>query len=227
MIVTERWGLIPFKEAWERQRELAFRVERGDAPNTFVLCQHPTVITIGKNGTSENVLASDDELRQKHIDVIPIDRGGDVTVHNPGQLVGYPIFNLNTLKPDLHWFLRTLEASIIDSLSQFGIESSTVPGLTGVWVAERRKICAIGIHCRKWVIYHGFALNVFNDLRDFDLIVPCGIKDRAVTSIELEASGKPSKPGGKVSMEAVENSVENSIHINFSALSGITKIEIG
>ncbi len=220
MIVTERWGLVPFRESWERQRELAFRVERGDAPNTLVLCQHPTVITIGKNGTSDNVLAGMDVLRDRSVEVIPIDRGGDVTIHNPGQLVGYPIFNLATLKPDLHWFLRTLEASIIDSVSQFGIESSTVKGLTGVWVAEARKICAIGIHCRKWVIYHGFALNVCNDLADFDMIVPCGISDREVTSIERETGEKPS-------FTDVEKAVENSIHINFSALTGITKIEIG
>ncbi|MDZ4744526.1 MAG: lipoyl(octanoyl) transferase LipB [bacterium] len=219
IIVTERWGLIPFREAWERQRELAFRVERGDAPNTLVLCQHPTVITIGKNGTNDNVLAAADLLHQKHIEVIDIDRGGDVTVHNPGQLVGYPIFNLNSLKPDLHWFLRTLEASIVDTVSHFGIQSSTVKGLTGVWVEETRKICAIGIHCRKWVIYHGFALNVFNDLSDFGLIVPCGISDRAVTSIALETAVKPL-------FEAVEKSVENSIRINFSVLTSINKIEI-
>lgn len=220
MIVTERWGLVPFQEAWERQRELAFRVERGDAPNTLVLCQHPTVITIGRNGTTDNVLEDAARLSARGVDVIPIDRGGDVTIHNPGQLVGYPIFNLTTLKPDLHWFLRTLEASIIDSVSQFGIESSTVKGLTGVWVAEARKICAIGIHCRKWVIYHGFALNVYNDLADFDMIVPCGIPGRDVTSVERETGGKPS-------MELVEKAVENSIHINFSVLTGITKIEIG
>lgn len=219
MIAVERWGLIPFREAWERQRELAFRVERGDAPNTLVLCQHPTVITVGKNGTNDNVLASADLLRLRGVEVIPIDRGGDVTVHNPGQLVGYPIFNLTTLKPDLHWFLRTLEASIIDAVLHFGIQSATVKGLTGVWVEEQRKICAIGIHSRKWVIYHGFALNVFNDLREFEMIVPCGITDRAVTSIWLETGKAPS-------MEEVEKSVENSIHLNFSVLPAVNKIEI-
>ena len=219
MIVAERWGIVPFREAWERQRELAFRVESGDAPNTLVLCQHPTVITVGKNGTTDNVIAAPDLLHMRGVEVIAIDRGGDVTLHNPGQLVGYPIFNLATMRPDIHWFLRTLEASIIDSISQFGIKSSTVKGLTKVWVEESRKICAIGIHCRKWVIYHGFALNVFNDLSEFEYIVPCGIPDRDVSSILKETGIAPS-------MEDVEKSVENSIHINFSALTGINKIEI-
>lgn len=219
MIAVERWGLIPFREAWERQRELAFRVERGQTENTLVLCQHPTVITMGKNGTTDNVLATQSLLAMRNVEVIPIDRGGDVTVHNPGQLVGYPIFNLNTLKPDLHWFLRTLEDAIIDSISTFGIKSSTVKGLTGVWVDEMRKICAIGIHSRKWVIYHGFALNVFNDLREFDYIVPCGISDRAVTSIFKETGVAPS-------MDEVEKSVDNSIRRYFSVLSGINKIDI-
>jgi len=211
MIVTERWGLVPFNEAWERQRELAFRVEQGLAPNTLVFCEHPTVITIGKSGSMDNVVAQGAALRARGIDVIPIDRGGDVTMHNPGQLVGYPVFHLSTLKEDLHWFLRSLEESICEAVAMFDISASVVPGLTGVWVDNMRKICAIGIHCRKWVIYHGFALNVFNDLRDFNLIVPCGIRDKEVTSIVQETGKKPE-------MIAVEKAVENCITRKFSGL---------
>lgn len=209
MIAVERWGLIPFDEAWERQRELAFRVERGEAPNTLVLCQHPTVITIGRNGTDANVLATRPLLEAQGVSVVPIDRGGDVTLHNPGQLVGYPIFNLTTLKPDLHWYLRTVEDAIIDTVAAYGITGDRVDGLTGVWVDGQRKVCAIGIHCRKWVVYHGFALNVVNDLREFQYIVPCGISDRAVTSIAAEA-GRP------VTMDDVEATVVDAFHRRFT-----------
>ncbi len=209
MIAVERWGLIPFDEAWERQRELAFRVERGEAPNTLVLCQHPTVITIGRNGTDANVLAARPLLEAQGVSVVPIDRGGDVTLHNPGQLVGYPVFNLTTLKPDLHWYLRTVEDAIIDTVAAYGIVGDRVDGLTGVWVGGQRKVCAIGIHCRKWVVYHGFALNVVNDLREFQYIVPCGISDRAVTSIAVEA-GRP------VTMDEVEATVVDAFHRRFT-----------
>lgn len=209
MIAVERWGLIPFDEAWERQRELAFRVERGEAPNTLVLCQHPTVITIGRNGTDANVLAARPLLEAQGVSVVPIDRGGDVTLHNPGQLVGYPVFNLTTLKPDLHWYLRTVEDAIIDTVAAYGITGDRVDGLTGVWVDGQRKVCAIGIHCRKWVVYHGFALNVVNDLREFQYIVPCGISDRAVTSIAVEA-GRP------VMMDEVEATVIGAFHRRFT-----------
>lgn len=209
MIAVERWGLIPFDEAWERQRELAFRVERGEAPNTLVLCQHPTVITIGRNGTDANVLAARPLLEAQGVSVVPIDRGGDVTLHNPGQLVGYPIFNLTTLKPDLHWYLRTVEDAIIDTVGAYGITGDRVDGLTGVWVDGQRKVCAIGIHCRKWVVYHGFALNIVNDLREFQYIVPCGISDRAVTSIAAEAS----RP---VTMDEVEATVVEAFHRRFT-----------
>lgn len=209
MIAVERWGLIPFDEAWERQRELAFRVERGEAPNTLVLCQHPTVITIGRNGTDANVITARPLLEAQGVSVVPIDRGGDVTLHNPGQLVGYPVFNLTTLKPDLHWYLRTVEDAIIDTVGAYGIVGDRVDGLTGVWVDGQRKVCAIGIHCRKWVVYHGFALNVVNDLREFQYIVPCGISDRAVTSIAAEV-GQP------VTMDDVEARVVEAFHRRFT-----------
>lgn len=185
-VTVEHWGVIPFREAWIRQKELVRRVESGATGNTLVLCQHPTVITIGRTGTHDNIHIAESWLERQGIDVVEIDRGGDVTIHNPGQLVGYPVFNLNTLRTDLHWFLRSIEQAIINVVDTFGIKGDRVGGLTGVWVEQQRKICAIGIHCRRWITYHGFALNVCNDLSEFNLIIPCGIPDRQVTSVSAE-----------------------------------------
>ena len=186
MFEVENWGLIDYEEAWARQMELVKSVQENRDRNVLVLCQHPTVITIGKNGTNKNVVANHDFLTMMGVKVIDIDRGGDVTLHNPGQMVGYPIFNLSSYKEDLHWFLREIEQTIIDLTSVFGIESARVEGMTGVWVESKRKICAMGMHCSRWVTYHGFALNVNNKVREFDYIVPCGIQDKGVTSIEIE-----------------------------------------
>lgn len=186
MFQVENWGLIDYEEAWARQMELVKSVQDKRDRNVLVLCQHPTVITIGKNGTNKNVVANHDFLTMMGVKVIDIDRGGDVTLHNPGQIVGYPIFNLSSYKEDLHWFLREIEQTIIDLTSVFGIESARVEGMTGVWVESKRKICAMGMHCSRWVTYHGFALNVNNNVREFDYIVPCGIQDKGVTSIEVE-----------------------------------------
>jgi lipoyl(octanoyl) transferase len=186
MFQVENWGLIDYEEAWARQMELVKSVQENRDRNVLVLCQHPTVITIGKNGTNKNVVANHDFLTMMGVKVIDIDRGGDVTLHNPGQMVGYPIFNLSSYKEDLHWFLREIEQTIIDLTSVFGIESARVEGMTGVWVESKRKICAMGMHCSRWVTYHGFALNVNNNVGEFDYIVPCGIQDKGVTSIEVE-----------------------------------------
>ncbi|MBI3258116.1 MAG: lipoyl(octanoyl) transferase LipB [Ignavibacteriae bacterium] len=188
MIEIEEWGLIDFNEAWERQRILAADVLKGEKRSTLVLCEHPTVITIGRNGTDANVIATTDTLTEKRVNVIPINRGGDVTLHNPGQLVGYPIFKLTDFREDLHWFLREIEECIIATIGQFGVLGSRVDGSTGVWIEHQRKVCAIGIHCSRWVTSHGFALNVNNDIREFEMIIPCGITDKEVTSIEIESS---------------------------------------
>lgn len=187
MIEIEEWGLIDFNEAWERQRTLAAQVLKGEKPSTLVLCEHPTVITIGRNGTEANVIATQDELAERSINVIPINRGGDVTLHNPGQLVGYPIFRLTDFREDLHWFLREIEECIIATIGQFGVLGGRVEGSTGVWIEHQRKVCAIGIHCSRWVTSHGFALNVNNDIREFEMIIPCGITDKEVTSIQIES----------------------------------------
>jgi lipoyl(octanoyl) transferase len=186
MFTVVDWGTIEFEEAWRRQRELSDAILLEGAPDTLVLCQHPDVITLGRITKQGSVVTNADLLRARGINVLEIDRGGEATVHNPGQLVGYPIFDLNRTKPDLHWFLRMIEQSIIDALMSFGLPTGRVPGLTGVWVEEQRKICAIGIHCRRWVTTHGFALNVNNDLSLFQDIVPCGITDRGVTSLSRE-----------------------------------------
>lgn len=182
------WGRIDFQTAWRRQRELVDAVLFDDEPDTLVFCEHDPVITLGRTTTEGSVLLPRDMLASNGIDVIEIDRGGEATVHNPGQLIAYPIFHLERTKPDLHWFMRTLEQAVIDALIPFGIHAGRVQGLTGVWVNDARKICAIGVHCRKWVISHGLALNVHNDLALFNAIVPCGIHDRGVTSIEHELS---------------------------------------
>lgn len=186
MIEIQNWGLIDYQVAWEKQKQLVEEIQKGRNKNVFVLCEHPTVITIGKNGTVDNLLLSDKEFEEKNVKVIWNNRGGDVTMHNPGQLVGYPIFNLSCYKEDLHWFLREIEERIIETVAEFGIASSRVEGLTGVWIENQRKICAIGMHCSRWVTSHGFALNVANDLGEFGYIVPCGIDDKEVTSISKE-----------------------------------------
>ncbi len=186
MIKNEDWGLIDYGEAWARQKGFVTGIQNCKLLSTLILCEHPSVITIGRNGSRNNVISKPDFLKSKGISVYEIDRGGDVTLHNPGQLVGYPIFNLKDFKTDLHWFLREIETCIIDILADYGIKAGIVEKLTGVWIENKRKICAIGLHCSQWVTSHGFALNVNNDLNQFDFIVPCGIKDKEVTSIKQE-----------------------------------------
>jgi lipoyl(octanoyl) transferase len=152
----------------------------------LILCEHPPVLTIGREGGEHHVKIDPALLSLQGIEMIPINRGGDITAHNPGQLIGYPLFNLSEFKEDLHWFLRSIEDIIMQVLEEYGIASGRVEGKTGVWIKEERKICAIGLHCSRWVTSHGFALNVNNDLSIFDLIIPCGIPDKEVTSIKRE-----------------------------------------
>ena len=211
---VQDWGLIDFNDAWRRQRELSDAILHEDAPDTLVFCEHPSVITLGRNTQEGSVVEAMSTLAGNNVEVIEINRGGEATVHNPGQLVGYPIMNLQRSKPDLHWFLRTIEQCIIDALKDFGIDSGRVDGLTGVWVGGQEKICAIGIHCSRWVTSHGFALNVNNDLSLFNTIVPCGITDRGVTSMEKLV-------GGPVDLADVKRSIESAFreHIESMTLS--------
>ncbi len=185
-IIIEDWSLIPFREAWSRQEEYVREIQKGNRSSTLILCEHPAVLTIGREGGEHNVTVSGEMLASMNIETIPINRGGDITAHNPGQLIGYPLFHLSRFKEDLHWFLREIEEIIIQVLEEYGIESGRVEGKTGVWIENERKICAIGLHCSRWVTSHGFALNVNNDLSLFDMIIPCGIPDKSVTSMSKE-----------------------------------------
>ncbi len=185
-MTTEDWGLIEFSEAWRRQREIADAILVSASDDVLVTCQHPPVITRGRRTRDDAMLTSDALLHQRGITIVDVDRGGEATAHNPGQLVCYPVVNLEHFRPDLHWYLRALEDAVIVTLADLGLASGRVDGKTGVWIDGSRKICAIGIHCRKWVTTHGLALNVSNDLTIFDNIIPCGITDSAVTSLSQE-----------------------------------------
>jgi lipoate-protein ligase B len=173
-------GLVPYAEALAWQRRLAEdRIARHLPHDLLLLLEHPPVITLGRTAHGPHV------LRPDGIDVVEVERGGDVTYHGPGQLVGYPIIDLTGLKPDLHWYLRTLEQALITGLVELGITAERRPGFTGVWTGGR-KIASIGIHVKRWVTWHGFALNVTTDLAAFDRIVPCGIAGVRMTSVERE-----------------------------------------
>ncbi len=175
-------GVVGYQQAYALQRHLHGARLRGEIPDTLLLLEHPPVITLGKGFQAEHLLFAPEFYAQRGVEVCPTDRGGDVTCHMPGQLVGYPIFDLQSHGRDLHRFLRQLEEVLIRVLREYGIEAGRAPGYTGVWVGNE-KIAAIGIKVVRWVSMHGFALNVNNDLSLFGLIVPCGITDRGVTSI--------------------------------------------
>lgn len=180
-------GLIAFAEAWDFQRELVTARKAGAIPNVILFCQHPNVITLGRNGKREHLLASDSILRQMGVEFHATDRGGDITYHGPGQLVGYPILDLGCLRKDVVWYVRQLEEAMIRTSADFGVVATRRPGFTGVWVGadgREEKLAAIGVHISRWVTSHGFAYNVSTDLRYFDLIVPCGIADKKPVSLE-------------------------------------------
>jgi lipoyl(octanoyl) transferase len=177
-----RFQIEPYEKIWNLQRELQKEVIANRSHSYLILTQHNPVITLGKSGTYENLLLSQQELKKKKIQFFEIDRGGDITYHGPGQLVGYPILNLENLKKDIHWYLRTLEQIIMETLQEYTIPSRRIHGLTGVWI-DNKKICAIGIKTTRWVTMHGFALNINTDLAPFQAIVPCGIQQMGITSI--------------------------------------------
>jgi lipoyl(octanoyl) transferase len=175
-------GRVDYGDALELQKQAEADRKLGLTGDQLLLLEHPHVITLGRNGHMENLLAGDDVLSRAGIGFFPINRGGDVTYHGPGQLVGYPILDLRDWKRDVGAYVRTLEQCIIDTLAEYGIEAGRIPKLTGVWV-DGRKIAAIGIHLSRWVTSHGFALNVSTDLSYFQYIVPCGLT-KPVTSME-------------------------------------------
>ena len=193
-------GMIPYAEAWELQTSLNERLKEsrnnGHAGDTvlheLLFCEHPPVYTLGKSGSEENLRITDQDLRQKSIEFFKINRGGDITYHGPGQIVGYPIFDLNRFFTDVHRYVRSLEEAVIRTLSSYGIEAGRIAAHTGVWLdwtsPRPRKICAIGVHMSRWVTMHGFAFNVNTDLSYYQHIIPCGIDTsmKPVTSMALE-----------------------------------------
>ena len=187
---TERLGVMNYARALDFQRAVAKARIAGEIPeDILLLVEHPPVVTLGRSAKEQHLLASPELLSARGVELFEVERGGDVTFHGPGQLVGYPIVDLTRHKKDLHWYLRQVEEALIVALATFGIEAERSPGLTGVWT-QGRKIASIGVHARDWVTWHGFALNVSTDLSYFDLMVPCGIQAVTMTSIEREV-GRP------------------------------------
>ncbi|MCA0426687.1 MAG: lipoyl(octanoyl) transferase LipB [Bacteroidetes bacterium] len=197
------WGLLDYKEAWDRQEALfkamvdAKFAERELDPeqktpllNHLIFVEHPHVYTLGKSGDPANLLLDEQGLKQAEASYYPINRGGDITYHGPGQIVVYPIFDLEQFFTDIHRYLRTLEGAVIETLASYGIESGRYEGYTGVWLdadnEKARKICAMGVRCSRWVTMHGIAFNVNTDLAYFKNIIPCGIDDKDVTSMQRE-----------------------------------------
>ena len=189
-------GLLPYANALELQREVARRRITGEIDeDVLLLVEHPPVVTLGRTAKQANLIASPEFLASRGVELFEVERGGDITFHGPGQLVGYPIIDLKRHRKDLHWYLRQVEGALIDAVAEFGLTGQRVERYTGVWVAIEgsgnghagpRKIASIGVHARDWVTWHGFALNVNTDLRYFELIVPCGISDVTMTSVARE-----------------------------------------
>jgi lipoate-protein ligase B len=201
---------VPFREALEWQRALALeRIARRREHDLLLLVEHPPVVTLGRSARASHVLSP------AGMEVVEIERGGDVTFHGPGQLVGYPILDLTAHKPDLHWYLRTLEQALIEALASLGIPAERNPGYTGVWT-RGRKIASIGIHVKQWVTWHGFALNVTTDLSHFNRIVPCGIPGVEMTSVEREKGEGRGELWG-VTVAAVIDGFERAFDVKATA----------
>ncbi|MBS1688465.1 MAG: lipoyl(octanoyl) transferase LipB [Bacteroidetes bacterium] len=224
-------GDIEYGAAWQKQEALlqenlqaksqwyskpeTERPASIDTTNFLFFCEHPNVYTLGKSGHMENLLVNDSRLKELDVSFYKTNRGGDITYHGPGQIVGYPILDLELFFTDLGKYMRRLEEAIIRTLAQYGIEGDRLPGAAGVWLdpqnpARARKICAMGVRCSRWITMHGFALNVNTDLRYFDYIVPCGFTDKGVTSIEKEL-------GKKVDMQEVKDILREEFGKLFNA----------
>ena len=215
-VVYRDLGLITYGEAWELQEKLhkeivdqKLRNRAGnisETSNYLLFCEHPHVYTLGKSGKEKHLLIDGDQLKQNNAEYFHINRGGDITYHGPGQLVGYPILDLENFFTDIHKYLRFLEEAIILTLKDYGIGAGRIPGLTGVWLdadnkIRARKIAAFGVRCSRWITMHGFAFNVNTDLSYFGNIIPCGIADKQVTSLEKEL-------GKKISMNEVKDKMK-------------------
>jgi lipoyl(octanoyl) transferase len=191
ILQVQRLGLVAYSDALELQKQLVEQRRADNVPDQLLLLQHPPVITLGVKSRNDrsHVLETAERLAERGIELLETGRGGDVTYHGPGQLVGYPIIDLNPDRRDVHRYVRDLEDVLIRAVARFGIEATRSPGLTGVWVGDS-KLAAIGVRIARWITSHGFALNVATNLEHFGLIVPCGIADKGVTSID-ELTGRP------------------------------------
>jgi len=212
-------GLIDYKKCWDYQEELFAEIiavksanrkenKTEKTKNYLILCEHPHVYTLGKSGDEKNLLVNENYLKSRGATFHKINRGGDITYHGPGQIVGYPILDLDNFFTDIHKYLRFLEEAVILTLKEYGLASERSPGETGVWfdvgTPKARKICALGVKSSRWVTMHGFAFNVNSDLSYFGNIIPCGITDKSVTSLQQEL-------GGEMNMEEVKNKVKSHL----------------
>ena len=228
----EHLGLIDYQKAWDYQEKIfkqtvdlkiqnRKREEAGEkvvsTENTLIFCEHPHVYTLGKSGDRNNLLVSEQQLKEKEATYYEINRGGDITYHGPGQIVGYPIFDLDNFFTDIHKYLRFLEEAIIQTLADYNIQAGRIERLTGVWLdyekkENPRKIAALGVKSSRWVTMHGFAFNINSDLSYFNNIVPCGIDDKAVTSLQKELGKEV-----EVNMKEVEDKLLKNILTLFEA----------
>jgi lipoyl(octanoyl) transferase len=205
-------GFIDYNEAWELQKNYFIKRSQNLIEDTLFLLEHPHTFTLGKVADKNNLVWDEKSLKEKNVKVYDIDRGGDITYHGPGQIVGYPILDLKLWKQDTHEYLRGLEQVIINVCSEYGIQSGRKKNYTGVWIDER-KICAIGIKISRWITMHGFAFNVNTNLEMFNGIIPCGIKDKEVTSLQKEL-------GVMINLNEVKQKIVNSF-VNYF---GYTKL---
>ena len=235
-VMFRDWGLTDYKQAWEQQEELFdstvkkkidirnrqpvtagtddLHDEAEDiTPNYLIFCEHPHVYTLGKSGKPEHLLLDEQGLKEKNAVYYAINRGGDITYHGPGQIVCYPILDLDNFFTDIHLYLRTLEEAVILTLADYGLKAGRYPGYTGVWFdadkENARKICALGVRCSRWVTMHGLAFNVNTNLDYFNNIVPCGIDDKAVTSMQKEL-------GREVDINEVKKILKHHISVLFN-----------
>ncbi len=206
-------GLIDYAEAWELQKRLHAKRLRNEIPDTLLLLEHPHVYTLGKAADKNNLIAETRFIKEHGISVYETDRGGDVTYHGPGQIVGYAILNLAEWKKDAHEYLRAIEETVMKTCAEYGTETTRHPKYTGVWAGEN-KICAIGVKISRWITMHGFALNVSTNLEIFEGIIPCGIREKGVTSLERET-------GKNLSLADVKKTLLK----NFAETFGYEKIE--
>ncbi|MBK0377956.1 lipoyl(octanoyl) transferase LipB [Mucilaginibacter segetis] len=232
-VILQNWGLTDYKAAWEQQEALFSQtvklkteirnrqalVPAGDeqaevilTPNYLIFCEHPHVYTLGKSGKAEHLLLDEAGLKEKNAVYYPINRGGDITYHGPGQIVCYPILDLDNFFTDIHLYLRKLEEAVILTLADYGLTAGRYPGYTGVWFdadnENARKICAMGVRCSRWVTMHGLAFNINPDLDYFKNIVPCGIDDKAVTSMQKEL-------GREINIIEVQENLKHHISVLF------------